>query len=413
MKPVERSRTANFSRKKIWKKSITRGILSTALLALAPAANGQTEFKLGDGSGVTIGFGVRTSYTSRENGAPNGTSSSNDFAVENFRLYLSGHYGNIVKATFNTERTGGPAATGGDSIRVMDAIVQFEFMPEFNIWMGRMLPPSDRANLYGPFFALPWSYPGVASNYPNLAVGRDNGAMVWGKPFGGKLVYSAGAFEGHNKAAGLSGASDKLLYAGRLAFNIWEPEPAPAHYTGGWYGGSKDIFTVALAGFTQKDGVGTAAAPGKLKIWSTDLLFEKKFSAVVPTLEGAYYKYKLGTVDCGSGEPGSTPCAAFMAPGASADNIGGQVDGKSYLLSAALLFTSKIGWGQFQPFIRYQKFDRSLSNTTSKATDFGINYIIKGPNAKVSAVYTKFEDSRLPILARDTDQFMIGVQLQY
>ncbi len=412
MKPVERPRTAHFARKKIW-KSVTRGILSTALLVLASAANGQTEFKLGDSSGVTIGFGVRASYTSKENGAPNGTSSSNDFAVENVRLYLSGHYGNIVKATFNTERTGGPAAAGGDSIRVMDAIVQFEFMPEFNIWMGRMLPPSDRANLYGPFFALPWSYPGVASNYPNLAVGRDNGAMVWGKPFSGKLVYSAGAFEGHNKAAGLSGASDKLLYAGRLAFNIWEPEPAPAHYTGGWYGGGKDIFTVALAGFTQKDGVGSAATPGKLKVWSTDLLLEKKFSAGVPTFEAAYYKYKLGAVDCGSGEPGSTPCATFMAPGASADNIGGQVDGKSYLLSAAFLFSQKIGWGQFQPFVRYQKFDRSLSNTTSKATDFGVNYIIKGPNAKVSAVYTKFEDSRLPILARDTDQFMIGVQLQY
>jgi hypothetical protein len=407
MKPVKRSRAVNFSRTKIW-KSVTGAILSTALLASAQQANAGAELKLGDESGVTVGFGIRNSYTSVENGAPNGTSRSNDFSVENARLYLSGHYGKIIKATFNTERTGGPAATGGDSIRVMDAIVQFEFMPEFNIWMGRMLPPSDRANLYGPFFALPWSYPGVASNYPNLAVGRDNGAMIWGKPFGGKLVYSVGAFEGHNKAATLSGASDKLLYAGRLAFNIWDPEPAPAHYTGGWYGGSKDIFTVALAGFMQKDGVGTAAAPGKLKIWNADLLIEKKFAAGVPTFEAAYYKYKLGAVDCGSGEPGSPACGVVGA-----DNIGGQVDGKSYLVSAAFLFSPKIGWGQFQPFIRYQKFDRSLSNTTNKATDFGINYIIKGPNAKVSAVYTKSEDSARAPGAQERDMFTLGVQLQY
>jgi hypothetical protein len=406
MEPVKRSRTATFSRKKIL-KSVTGGILSTALLASSQYANAGAELKLGDESGVTVGFGIRSSYTTRENGAPNGTSRSNDFAVENARLYMSGHYGKIIKATFNTERTGGPAATGGDSIRVMDAIAQFEFMPEFNIWMGRMLPPSDRANLYGPFFALPWSYPGVASNYPNLAVGRDNGAMVWGKPFGGKVVYSIGAFEGHNKVAGLSGESDKLLFAGRLAFNLWDAEPAPAHYTGGWYGGSKDIFTIALAGFTQKDGVGTAATPGKLKIWNADLLIEKKFAAGVPTFEAAYYKYKLGAVDCGSGEPGAPACIG------GADNIGGQVDGKSYLLSAAFLFGPKVGWGQFQPFVRYQKFDRSLSNTTNKATDFGLNYIIKGPNAKVSAVYTKFEDNRLPAATRDTDQFMVGVQLQY
>lgn len=361
---------------------------------------------MGADAGITLGLGIRNSYTSLEKGAPNGTSRSNDFAIDNARLYLGAHYGKIIKATFNTERTGGTAATGGDSVRVMDAIVQLEFMPEFNIWMGRMLPPSDRANLYGPFFALPWSYPGVASNYPNLAVGRDNGLMVWGKPFGGKLVYSGGVFEGHNKAAALSGASDKLLYAGRLAFNIWDPEPAPAHYTGGWYGGGKDIFTVAVAGFSQTDGVGTVATPGKLKIWSTDLLVEKKFSAGVPTFEAAYYKYKLGAVDCGSGEPGAPACVG-------GDNIGGQVDGKSYLLSGAFLFAQKIVWGQLQPFVRYQKFERSLSNTTNTATDFGVNYIIKGPNAKISAMYTKMDDTRLAPAARERDQFTLGVQLQY
>ena len=180
MEPVERSRASSFSKTKFRKKSV-QTLCSLALLAAMQPAHA-AELKLGDDSGVSIGFGIRTSYTSRENGAPNGTSRSNDFAIENARLFLSGHYGKIFKATFNTERQGGPAASGGDSIRVMDAIAQFEFMPEFNIWMGRMLPPSDRANLYGPFYALPWSYPGVASNYPNLAVGRDNGVMVWGKP---------------------------------------------------------------------------------------------------------------------------------------------------------------------------------------------------------------------------------------
>ncbi len=400
MEPVERPRTARSPRKKLW-ESVTRGILSTALLASAQYANAGAELKMGDDAGITLGLGMRSSYTSLEKGAPNGTSRSNDFAIENARLYLGAHYGKVIKATFNTERTGGTAATGGDSIRVMDAIVQLEFMPEFNIWMGRMLPPSDRANLYGPFFALPWSYPGVASNYPNLAVGRDNGLMVWGKPFGGKLVYSGGVFEGHNKAAALSGASDKLLYAGRLAFNIWDPEPAPAHYTGGWYGGGKDIFTVAVAGVSQTDGVGTVATPGKLKIWSADLLVEKKFSAGVPTFEAAYYKYKLGAVDCGSGEPGAPACVG-------GDNIGGQVDGKSYLLSGAFLFAQKIVWGQVQPFVRYQKFERSLSNTTNTATDFGVNYIIKGPNAKISAMYTKMDDTRLAPAARERDQFTLA-----
>ena len=149
------------------------------------------------------------------------------------------------------------------------------------------------------------------------------------------------------------------------------------------------------------------AAPGDLKIWSADFLFEKKFGIGVPTFEAAYYKYDLGgAVDCGSGEPGSTACPA-------GDNIGGQVDGKSYLVGAAFLFPQRVGMGQFQPFVRYQKFERTLSATDNKAFDLGVNYIIKGPNAKVSFVYSKFEDSRLAAPQNDVKQFMVGVQLQY
>ena len=72
-----------------------------------------------------------------------------------------------------------------------------------------------------------------------------------------------------------------------------------------------------------------------------------------------------------------------------------------------------VGWGQFQPFVRYQKYERSLSNTTNKAFAIGVNYVIKGPNAKISAMFTKFEDDRLPVLTRDAKQFLIGAQLQY
>lgn len=398
------SRSTNPSRSKT-----SRGLLSLAVLAAAQCAYAGAELKISDDASVNLGIGLRTSYTSTERAAPNGTSRSSDFNLDNVRLYMSGQYGKVIKVTFNTERFGGPGASGGDNVRVMDAIAQFEFMPEFNIWMGRMLPPSDRANLYGPFFALPWSYPGVASNYPNLAVGRDNGVMVLGKAFGGKLVYSVGAFEGHNKNAALSGESDRLQYSGRLALNLLDAEPAPAHYTGGWYGG-KDLLTIGLATSRQSDGAGSATRNGSLNIWNADVLFEKKLAAGVPTLEGAYYKYNLGAVDCGSGEPGSVGCPAVLPTG---DNLGGQVDGKSYLLGGAWLFPQQIGWGKFQPFLRYQKFNRSVSSTTSKATDIGLNYIIRGPNAKVSLMYTKFNDNRLAVAVRDTNMFTLGVQLQY
>jgi len=388
---------------KSWGRLIGAGVLACSVSAAYAGA----ELKLNDDTSVNIGFGLRTSYTNATTSAA-GTTQANNFNVDNLRLYLSGSYGKYLKATFNTERTGGSAATGGDAVRVMDAIAQFELYDSFNVWIGRMLPPTDRSNLDGPFYLVPWAYPGIASNYPGLAVGRDNGATVWGKPFNGKVVYSVGAYNGHDRGAGLSNTGNSLLYAGRLAVNFWDAEPAPAYYTGSSYGGSKDIFTVALVGQTQKDGVGTVAAPGNLKIWNIDALFEKKLGGgYVPTLEGAYYKYDTGGVaDCGSGEPGAAACPV-------ADNVGGQVAGKAYLAGASLLFPQKVGWGQFQPYVRYQRLNRDLSATTVKGADFGVNYLIKGPNAKISATYSKFDDSRLAAASQTVKQFVLGVQLQY
>jgi len=406
MEPVERPHTAKPARKKPW-KSVTGGILSLALTASAPLAIAGAEFKLGDEAGVTVGIGLRTSFSTTENGAANGTSNANDFNVDNARLFFSGHYGKIIKGTLNTDYN-----STTDSLLIMDAYVGFEFNDHFNIWLGRFLPPQDRANGYGPFFALPWSYPIYASNYPMRQNGRDNGVAIWGKFFNGKLVYAGGAFEGHNKYNGSSGvlgpmtaaaASDKLAYSGRLIYHAWDPEPAPAYLAGGWYGGSKDILSFGLGGYTQSDGVGPATAPGSLKIWNADVLFEKKTSAGVPTLEGAYYKYKVGALDCGAG--------AICAPNTdTGQNLNvPQADGKAYLFGAAWLFPQKVGWGQFQPYYRYQKFDASAGAAGDiKAQDFGVNYIIKGPNAKVTAQYTKTET-----VATDIWKFILGVQLMY
>ena len=376
------------------KGAVAAGLLLAASLG-APAW--AAEFKVNDDVTFNAGIGLRASYTRRDFGAPDGTSKSNDFAVESARLFLGGSYAKVFKATLNTERD------ADDKVRLLDGIAQFEPMPEFNVWIGRMLPPSDRANLYGPYYAVPWSFPGVASNYPSIFAGRDNGLTVWGKPLGGKLVYAVGAFDGHNKVAGLSGQTDKMAYSGRVAYNFWDAEPAPAYYTGGWYG-SKDILTVGLAGQQQQDGVGTAAAPGKLSVWSADLLLEKKLGIGVPTFEAAYYKFKLGALDCGSGEPGAPACLA-------GENVGGQVDGKATLLGAAWLFPHASGPGTMQPFLRWQRFERTVSSTSAKQFDLGVNYLIRGPNARLTAQYSKLRDDRAPAPRNDVGQVVLGAQL--
>jgi hypothetical protein len=312
---------------------------------------------------------------------------------------------NASPSTTSTTYTGTP-----DNFRLMDGIAQFEPNDAFHLWLGRMLPPSERANLYGPFYTSAWSYPGIASvgygGTLSIIAGRDDGVMAWGNLFDNKLTYSAGIFNGHNRVAGLSNQGNSSLYAGRLEYNFWDAEGG--YYRNATYLGAKDILALGISTQNQQNGVGSATNPGHLKIWDVDFLFEKKLSGGwVPTFEYMYQKTDIGAVDCGSGETAAPSCLGGSG------SVGGLVAGKSQLATIALLIPGTIGWGQVQPFIRYQKQQRDVTSTTNEGTDFGINYLIKGFNAKISAVYSKFDDTRLPVTARQQDQFVVGVQLNY
>lgn len=379
-------------------------LAAVCMLGLAAPTAHAATFDLGGDASFSIGAGLRLSYESVEDAAPNGDR-SNDFVVNSTRVYMSGRVMKALGATLNFERDG--SGNTPDGLRVMDAYVQYEPMPEFNIWFGRMLPASDRANLDGPFYLNVWDYPGAVSQYPSLAIGRDNGVQVWGKLMDNKFTYVLGAFKGHNNVTGGSNESDSLLYTGRLAYAFWEAEPAPAYYTGSTYYG-KDILTVGVAGMFQSDGVGVAGAAGDYTGMNIDVLMEKKLAGGgLLTLEGAFYNYDLDVLDCGSGEPGSPACPVAGAN----DNVGGLTEGDGYLATAAFLFPGKIGIGQVQPFVRYQSFDREVSNSTIDVLDVGFNYVIKGHNARVSAFWSKTEDDR-PAPDTDVDKFVIGVQFQ-
>lgn len=368
----------------------TPALLATAAMLASPAAFAGATIKVGDDASVTIGGGIRVSFTSVEDGSPSGTSRGNDFNLENARLYVSGRIDKVFGATFNTE-IHRDAAGNEDGICVMDAYLQYEPSPLFNVWAGRMLPPSDRANLDGPFYLTQWDYP-LVSQYPNLAVGRDNGVTVWGKPLDGKLTYAVGAFQGHNRCVGCSNDDGKPLLAARLAYAFLDAEPAPAYYTASTYFGAKDILTVGIAAMYQKDGVGTSnTVKDDYQGYNADLLFEKNLGPGVLTLEGAAYKYDFDVAD------------AAPATG----NIGGLAAGRGVLAGAAWLFPQAVGHGKFQPFLRHQRFEPD-GGTDVRSTDVGVNYLIAGYNAKLVAVYTRTE-----VAGTNRDKFLLGAQFQY
>lgn len=365
-------------------KPLARAVAIACLIGAAGAAHAGGTISLGDDKSISIGLGLRTSYSSFENAASNGSSRSSDFNVDNARLLIGASLSKEIKLNFNTEKD------ANDNVKILDAYGEFQYSPEFNIAMGRTIIPSDRANLSGTFFMPSYQFAGTASQFYSKFASRDDGAVVWGKLMDKALVYSVGIFQGRGRDAGMSNTSDSMLYAGRLAVNFWDAEPAPSYFTGSTYYGTADIFTIGLVAQSQKNGVGTAAIRDDYTAYGIDLLLEKKLSAGVFTLEGAFSKYDFSTA-AGTADGAATP-------------------GDAGLVGLAYLFPQQVGWGKLQPYYRYQKFSSDMGSASDiKQHDLGLNYVINADNTKLSATYTtkKIGDGE------DIDGFILGLQLMF
>ncbi|SFU40583.1 porin [Pseudoduganella namucuonensis] len=368
--------------------------MRTVLLAMVAAAGAaQMEARagatveIGPDKSVSAGFGMRASYASVEDAAPNGSSRSSDFNLDSARLFFGASMSKNIKGMFNTE-------WDGDQIRVLDAAAQFSISPELNIWAGRLLSPSDRANMAGPYYSLGGGYwAGVASRYGyngGIFRGRDDGVVAWGNAMGNKLGYSFGAFEGHTfgiggltqnqaKAAGLK-VSDDLMYAGRVQYDFWDAEPG--YYGTGSYLGANDILAIGFAARTQKNGVLTVATAGDYNAWNVDFLLEKRLpGAGAVSFEAAYYDYDT-------------------------DGVIKSEQGTAWSAGAAYIFPA--GGGKLQPFVRFQKFSPDAGADT-RQSDAGVNYIIDGYNAQVSAVYSRTKMTG----GGDLSKFVVAMQFQY
>jgi len=338
---------------------------------------------------------VRTSFSAVEDAAPNGKDYDKDFDLESFRFYSGGQLRKGLALEFNAEYE--TSANGDEDVRVLDAVVKLELSETFNVWAGRMLPPSDRANLSGPYFLNSFDFPFV-QQYPNKFAGRDNGIAYWGQVGEGSFKWQGGVFEGNDSDAN---DGDSLLYAGRLTLNLWEPEAG--FYNSSTYYGGKDVFAIGLVAMTQESGAsfmqGGVPVEGDFMGWSVDVLLEKKLVPGVLSLEGAYYDYDregIGTV---------------------------MNEGAGYFAVASWLFPGHIGssWlqAQVQPLVRYQRFNAEGSTQLFHASaheryDVGVNFILDAHNARLSFVFSRdrFDQGLTAGGADWSNIFKVGLQVQ-
>jgi hypothetical protein len=352
--------------------------LTAAAGGHAPAAIAGATFKIDDTKWVSIGAGLRTSFRSTE-GAANGGKWTNDFNLDNIRLYLNGQIHKYIKLEFNTD-----CQTCGDGgeMRILDAIGKFELNPMFNIWAGRMLVPAERREMNGPFYSPIYNIFATGTPFEpadfNLVIkndgtsagsfGRDDGATVWGSFFDGRLQYAVGFFRGLRGGANVD---DNILYAQRIAYNFWDVEKNPGYYTSGtYYGKGGDILTLAVSNQYQEDGAGTQLDPGTFRGTSVDVLLEKVLpNEGVVTLNGEYKNYGISDGYSQASRDAGGGFAMF--------------EGNAYDVSAMYLFPEKLWIGQFQPFVRYVNVDPNGS-ATRDVYEGGVNYVIDGHNARIS-----------------------------
>jgi len=315
-----------------------------------------------------VGAGLQTSFTHTD---VKSITSTDNFLINSARIYINGKAAEKIKFMFNTEYDGGTNKVG-----ILDAVARYEASPGFNIWMGRFLPPSDRANLYGPYYAHHWATftDGVQDGYPFLSAGRDNGIAYWGDY--GKLKLSAGAFDGPTTTG-----SPKVLVAARAQYDFWDTESG--YYLNGTYYGGKNL--LALGGAIQNQSSNTAT--------TLDFLLERKLSGMgVVTVESEFSYYdKLGGYNSRYG----------LSRGA-------------YVLGA-YLFPQKIGDGQIEVLGKYAEASFARGITTNdpyykqKTSEANVNYVIKEFNARVMTFY---KSTRFTAVNPNSWQLGLGFQIQ-
>ena len=262
------------------------------------------------------------------------------------------------------------------SVDILDLIGQIELDEHVNLWVGRMLVPSDRSNFSGAWFMAPWDYPGGYLAFSPPAgprqgpFGRNDGVTLWGQHGGGMLKYYAGAFD-------LFDRSQSPLFSGRVSVSLLDPEPG--YYNSSSYYG-KDMLSIGAGAQYKKNGSASATVTDDFAEVNVDVLYEKKLpNQGVLDVEAAYYQ--------------------FVGDAEVLDNhFYGLV---SYVIPVTL------GIGKLQPLVRFQGASPSAGGDLWKIYDAQVGYIIAPYAARLAVLF-----QRTDVEGASSNALVLGVQLQ-
>lgn len=393
----------------------------SAALAVPMTAHAGAKVKIDDQTSFELGLRLQSQFISTETdrGADGTFESQNDFSVRRARVKFRGNYSTwataYVQADF--EELGGTSA----DMRIIDAYVLLKPHKLAWLYFGENMSPAMRQNVTssGAFMAL--DRPGLAYKsltwggrakyaFTNTTFGdsnarlntqarvpvRDLGATLFGNhSFTPKLhlKYYLGAYDGV-QAAG----DDAPRLTARAQVNLLDPEPG--YYNDGTYLGEKR--TLGIGGsYDRQDSVTLDQVTGSkvdYELFSVDAFAEIPLPLGSLTAEAGYVN-----LDLGGGE-------TLVTAGGTTLGNAARSQGDGYFAQAGYYVK------RLQPWVNYEQWtsDAADDRGSYKAYRAGLNYFLKGHDAKLVAGFERFEPDVALSPSQDTiDSFVVGVYLDY
>ncbi|MDZ7831853.1 MAG: porin [Desulfobacterales bacterium] len=354
-------------------------VLLTGLILLLPSLAGAYElYKSGDVS-LNVGYWGQAWYQHVSDYDTNGDGveddSLNDFMIRRSYFSVSGtatpelsffmHYAADRLGQQDLDNSGMGLGSG---LAVRDAWVNYKILGnDFMLQMGRMYVPFTRN--YGTTSTkalltteLNWGQGGIRSGifYPSK-VGRDDSATVWGNVLDDKLQYRFMVGEGAESAA--KNPDDELRYAGRVSYNLLDPETS--WFNKGTNLGGASIIAIG-AGFDYQPDLVWDGAQDDYRACTFDVHVDMPLGAGAVTGDAAY-------INIDNSANGVTD--SDLAAGGDGEMITGQL---------GYLFYDRI-----QPFGHVEAILPDADGTEDTMVyGLGCNYYIKGLANKLTLEWT-------------------------
>lgn len=345
---------------------------------------------------IDIGFWTQAWYQNVENGK--GDNNLNDFMLRRGYFSVKGQptdylsfFTHIAVDRLGQDGLDNPSMGLGNGLTFRDLWITLDLDESFKVQAGRMYVPLTRN--YGTTSTksllttdLSFMQGGIRGGiFYTSKVGRDDGVTIWGNPFNGLFQYRLMISEGVESSIN---PEDNLRVVARGVLNLLEPETG--WFNQGTYLGKKKVLSIGAAFDSQNNLTLNNELGQDNFIWTVDAFFDHPVANGAVTAESAYIKLKNST---------QANSFAQLAPSDDAD---------FFYIQAGYYFNTPVAVGNIQPYFRYETVSVEQKGNTNFFSG-GLNYYLKGHNAKLSLDYTMIDYSEFENQNIFTVQLAVGI----